>query len=829
MYIPMSNSNTSNVKITPMMQQFLDIKQQHPDCILLFRAGDFYETFYDDAKECAQILNITLTTRGGVPMAGVPFHSVNPYIKKLLEHNKKVAIVEQLENPKEAKGLIKRGVTQILTPGTLIEDEFMSTHNSSYICSISLPNSKTQHFGVVLLDISTGECIAKECKTFSDVKNILSSYSPNEILTSQHPLQHLIEKYCSLKNLFFSTLSIQRFHPLYAQEIIKKQFNNSHINEHTTTYDTITKKLNSLDKSKEALGAVLYYIKALKNQELHHIKDVEVLHSNLGVVLEELTLKNLDVIECSYSKDSSKTLLYGIDNTKTAMGKRELKKQIISPLTNQEELLKRFNHIELFSQKYSSYLLEFQKELSHIYDIERILTRIQSKSTHPKDIETLKYSLSHTMHIATLCETIGCDSFFNDTTTLSKIPSLIKYIDLAIIENAPTHLRDFGYIKSGFSKERDEVFELSQNSTQFLVDLEHQLRTNTQISNLKVKYNKIFGYYIEVAKSQEHKVPHTFQLKQTLVNANRYTTTELKEKEQLILGAKEKLVLLDSELFFGVVDEISNFITEIQYSISQIKTLDIALSGASLILYHNYTIPSFSTTHTSVIDARNPIVERFTSQFITNSYEFNEVDNCKIITGPNMAGKSTFLRQVALISLLGQCAIPVPATSATLKIYDSIFTRIGAHDELSENQSTFMVEMSESAHILLTATQNSLVIFDEIGRGTSTFDGMAIAQSIVEYIAKLKCDTLFATHYHKLNALENEYENICNYHVEVEETNDTITFLHNIKKGGVTNSYGIHVAKLANLPQSVIHRAQIVLEELESLEEKKNKNLKEFI
>lgn len=816
-----SNSNSeSNIKITPMMQQFLDIKDQYPDCVLLFRAGDFYETFYDDAKECSNILNITLTQRGGVPMAGVPFHSINPYIKKLLEHNKKVAIVEQLEDPKKAKGLVKRGVKQILTPGTLIEDEFMSDIQSSYLCSISLPNSKDQQFGVILIDISTGECIAKECKNFNEVKNILSGYKPNEVLTSEHPMQYIVEKYCDSKQIFFSTISLQRFHKLYTQEILKKHFQQE--------FETISNQLQDLQKCKEALGAMLYYIKALKHQELEHITNISVLNEKEQIVLEELTLRNLDVIECSYSKDKSKTLLGGIDFTKTPMGKRELKKRIISPLTDVNILNNRLNNIELFSEQFASYIKEFQEELSQIYDIERIITRIQSKSSNPKDIESLKNSILHITQIIEMFKDLGISQFFSKSNIYSTLMTIYNYIDTALIENAPTHTRDFGYIKSGFSNQRDEVFELSQNSTQYLIELEKQLKEQTQITTLKVKYNKIFGYYIEIPKAQEEKVPESFQLKQTLVNQNRYITPELKEKEQLILGAKEKLIQLDYELFNQIIEEISQYVIELKEVIFEIKEIDVALSGAYLTIYQNYTRPIFSEK-TTVIGGRNPIVERFTKQYVDNDYQFSNGDLCKIITGPNMAGKSTFLRQVALISLLGQIGYVVPATKAELKIYDSIFTRIGAHDELSQNQSTFMVEMSESAHILHNATKNSLVIFDEIGRGTSTFDGMALAQAIVEEIAQIGSNTLFATHYHQLNELENQIENICNYHVEVEEKDNEITFLHKIKKGGVDNSYGIHVAKLANIPQKVLERAQIVLNQLEEIEEKKMKNLKDFM
>ena len=813
------SSSNSKIKITPMMQQFLDIKAQHPDCILLFRAGDFYETFYDDAKEASQILNITLTQRGGVPMAGVPFHSINPYIKKLLEHNKKIAMCEQLEDPKQAKGLVKRGVKQILTPGTLIEDEFMQESTSSFICSISLPNSKQEKYGVILVDISTGECIAKECENFSIVKNLLSGYTPTEVLFSEHPMQRIVQQYCEIKHIFFSTISMQRFHNLYAKEIIKKHFNDES--------NSILNSLSNSPKAIEALGAVLYYVKALKHQELEHIEEITILNDSKEIVLEEVTLKNLDVIECSYSKDRKKTLLGGIDYTKTPMGKRELKKRIIAPMQDVKEINKRLDYIEIFAREYAHYIKEFQDELQSMYDIERIITRLQSKTSTPKDIETLGISLEHTSTIIELLDNLGIEIFFQTENTKSVIDLISEYIQSAIISNAPTHTRDNGYIKSGFSNERDEVFELSQNSTQYLTELEQQLKEKTQITTLKVKYNKIFGYYIEVPKAQESKITEEFILKQTLVNQNRYITPELKEKEQLILGAKEKLNVLDFELFNGIIEELQQYLPMCKYVISQLKEIDIALSGAYMQTYYNYTRPTFSDS-TKVIGGRNPIVERFTEHFVDNDYEFKNKDLCKVITGPNMAGKSTFLRQVALISLLAQIGYVVPAKEAQLKTYDSIFTRIGAHDELSQGQSTFMVEMSESAHILKSATKNSLVIFDEIGRGTSTYDGMALAQAIVEEIAHKKSHTLFATHYHELNELEIQIDEICNYHVEVEEKDNEITFLHKIVKGGVDNSYGIHVAKLAEVPQNVLQRAEEILMKLEE-KNKKKQGLKNFL
>ncbi|MFP4402318.1 MAG: DNA mismatch repair protein MutS [Candidatus Nanoarchaeia archaeon] len=796
---------TEGIRITPMMQQFLDIKQQHPDCILFFRAGDFYELFYEDAKECAQILNITLTKRGDVPMAGVPFHSVNPYIKKVLEANRKIAICEQLEDPKQAKGVVKRGVTQILTPGTIIEDEYLSNETANYIASISLPNSKQEGFGVILVDISTGECIAKECTQFSDVKALLQAYHITEVLYPEHPFQHIIQSYTATHSIYSSSITMQRFHKLFAQEIIKKQYPQS---------DFIS-KLQTLPKCIEALGAVLYYSKILKQQELNHIQNIYTHKSSQSMILESLTLNNLDIIKSQSSNSTNATLLGGIDYTKTPMGRRELRKQLISPLLSTELITKRHDAIEEILTNASHSLTSLQETLSNVSDIERILTRITTHIATPKDIVALCSSLQATTHIATKLEQSNIFSYFQ---TMNNIEEIISYINSALVEEPPSHLRDGGIIKRGFSNEKDELEEMAQNSSSYLVELEQELKQESGIQSLKIKYNKIFGYYIEIPKSQEHNVPQECILKQTLVNANRYTTPELKEKEQLILGAKEKLVIIEQELFHQIVLKLQEYSSQIRSVIESIKSLDIALSGAYLAMHRNYVRPTFTNEQTHVVDGRNPIVERFVTTYVSNSYSFEENDLCKIITGPNMAGKSTFLRQVALISILAQCGQYVPATSAQLKLYDGIFTRIGAHDELAENQSTFMVEMSESAHILNTATQNSLVIFDEIGRGTSTYDGMAIAQSIIEYIAQLKTHTLFATHYHELNSLEREFEHICNYHVEVDENNSTIEFLHKIKKGGMDKSYGVHVAKLAKMPQSVLKRAEEILHSLEKKE-----------
>lgn len=795
------------IRITPMMQQFLDIKEQHPDCILFFRAGDFYELFYDDAKICSEILNITLTKRGDVPMAGVPFHSVNPYIKKVLEANKKIAICEQLEDPKQAKGVVKRGVTQILTPGTIIEDEYFSTQSASYIACISLPNSKQESFGIVLLDVSTGECIGGEYKEFKELKNILQSHTPSEILYPEHPLSYIVSNYSKAYQIYSSSISIQRFHTLYTKEIIKKHFKDE------------DKLLNELEvkqlfKIQQALGAVLYYSKALKHQELEHIENLEILEHTSNVVLESLTLNNLDIINSS-SQNSKATLLHTIDFTKTPLGKREIKKRLISPLKSLNLIEERLEKVHFLDSKDPQTLIEIRDKLSSISDIERIYTRISSKIATPKDLKSLQISLEHTLEISYFLHSKFDPKvlpFFSQNT---QIEPIIELINSAIVEEPPSHIREAGYIKKRYSNERDELEQLSINSSQFLTQIETRLKEESQITNLKIKYNKIFGYYIEIPKSQEQKVTPEFILKQTLVNANRYTTSELKEKEQLILGAKEKLSILEQQLYEELLEKLQSSLPNLKYIISELKSLDVAQSSSYLAKYHNYIRPKFTNNNTAtVLEGRNPIIERFVSEYISNSYTFEEKDYCKIITGPNMAGKSTFLRQVALISILAQCGFYVPAKVANLKIYDSIFTRIGAHDNLSENESTFMVEMSESAHILHSSTKDSLIILDEIGRGTSTYDGMAIAQAIIEEIAKKNIHTLFATHYHELNGLEHNFEHICNYHIEVEEKNNEITFLHKIRKGGVDNSYGIHVAKLAKMPESVLHRAEEILESL---------------
>lgn len=839
---------SQNGKITPMMQQFLNIKQEYPDCILFFRAGDFYELFYDDAKECSKILNITLTKRGDVPMAGVPFHSVNPYIKKILEANRKIAICEQLEDPKQAKGVVKRGVTQIITPGTIIEDEYLSNTLSSYIASIALPNSKEDNFAVVLLDISTGECITKECRDFKEVKNIIHAYTPNEVLYPEHPLGYIVDNFTKAHSIYSSTISIQRFHTMYATEIIKKHFSTQNKeqyekqNKNQAEIQSSTNPLSPSDltqfgansnnnkanntpqilqelqqknhtKSIQALGAVLYYAKALKQLELNYIQDIQILNSQTQLVLESLTLKNLDIITNSSSKNSSATLLGGIDYTSTPFGKRELKKRIISPLTSVDEITKRLNLIELFATQPPQFITNLQKELSQIADIERIVTRISSQIATPKDLKALAYSLENAHLVEEELQVLQNHPYFTKQLQYLEIASMIHS---AIVDEPPSHIREYGFIQRGYSQERDELEEISNHSSNYLSEIEASLKQTSQIQTLKIKYNKIFGYFIEIPKSQEHKVPNECILKQTLVNVNRYTTPELKEKEQLILGAKEKLTIIEQELFQALILNLQEHLPTIKYVINEIKEIDVSVSGAYLSVFHNYIKPTFNESNSStIIKGRNPIVERFVDNFISNDSIFKKRDFCKVITGPNMAGKSTYLRQVALISILAQSGMFVPAQSAELKIYDAIFTRIGANDNLAENESTFMVEMSESAHILNTATKDSLVIFDEIGRGTSTYDGMALAQSIIEFIAKKQTHTLFATHYHELNELEKKFEHICNYRVEVEELDDTITFLHSIKKGGSDNSYGIHVAKLAKMPQDILRRADEILKNLE--------------
>jgi DNA mismatch repair protein MutS len=794
-------------KLTPMMKQFVDLKREYSDSILLFRAGDFYETFFEDAKIASKVLGITLTSRGGVIMAGVPYHSITPYIKKLVQNNYKVAICEQLEDPKQAKGVVKRGITRVITPGTIIEDDYLSSiQNNFLMCIYDSKNKKelNNRFGISIVDVSTGEFIITELSEIDELKSIIKKYQPNEIILNEESDKKIIN-FIKNQNIYYNFLSSIRFNEIYAKKILETQFK-----EENNLFIFQNKKLALISS-----GALLFYVNKLQKLNLEHIKKVENVNIKNYLVLDSISIRNLELFESFFSKDKEKTL-YGILNeTKTAFGARLLKKILINPLTDKEEINKRLDAIEEFNSKI------FERDrireiLDEFYDIERIASRISTLIATPKDLISLKNSLKKLPILKEYLSDFNSELFLQ-LKKFNEFKELVKLIESSINEDdAKSHTRDIGYIKKDFNPTLKELFDIAFNSKEFLAGLEENERLKTGIPTLKIKYNKVFGYFIEIPKAQSNKVPENYVPTQTLTNTQRYTTPELKEKENLILSSEEKIKELEKEIYNEILYELKKHVKELQEISKKIAWIDIFSTNSYLSQIYNYTRPKFNENKTEVYEGRNPIVERFTENYIPNDIYFDENEKIKIITGPNMSGKSTYLREVALITIIAQTGLFIPAKNAKLKIYDKVFTRIGAYDELASGQSTFMVEMSETANILNNATENSLVLLDEIGRGTSTYDGLAIAWAVIEYLYELNSDVVFATHYHYLNELEKYYSKIINYHVLVKEEGENIEFLRKIVKGGTDKSYGIYVAKIAGVPKKVIERAKEVQENIET-------------
>jgi len=815
-------------KITPMMKQFLELKQQYSDCILLFRAGDFYETFYDDAKTASKILNITLTKRGATPMAGVPFHSIKPYIKKLIENNLKVALCEQLEDPKKAKGLVKRGVTRIITPGTILEDEYLTSFENNYLMCIYNPKTKNEKYGIGLVDITTGEFLTTQTKDTDEIKTLIRKFSPNEIITNENNFSKKLKEFIKNQNIYYNFLSDIRFNINYAKEILKKQFSS----QNTLNQDSQSSSIISS-------GALLFYIYKLQKLDLSHINQIKYLQTNKSLILDSISLRNLEITETIFTKDKSKTLFGILNNTKTPLGARLLKTHLTNPLIDKKKIEERLDAIEELNELVIE-RGDIRNLLEEIFDIQRITSRITSEIASPKDLLSLKISLSKIPQIKLILNNFQT-KLLKEISIIDTLENIVELLEKAIVEDAPSHTRDIGYIKKNFNQELKELFDITYNSKDVIKEIEEEERIKIQIPTLKIKYNRVFGYYIDIPNSQTSKVPENYIPRQTLTNSKRYTIEKLKEKEELILGSEEKIKELEKQIYENIIQELKKYTLKFQDISEKIALLDVLTNNSLNSQILNYTRPKFSNDITNIIEGRNSIVEQFVQNYISNDTKFDEDEKIKIITGPNMSGKSTYLRQNALISIIAQSGNFIPATNATLKIYDRIFTRIGAHDELSEGQSTFMVEMSETANIINNSTSKSLVLLDEIGRGTSTYDGLAIAWAIVEKLNEIGADTIFATHYHQLNKLSDYFQTIKNYNVLVREENEKIEFIRKIVSGGTDKSYGIYVGKLAGIPQDVLNRAKEVQENIEEKEqiiiktdfkeslEKKNKKIKQKI
>lgn len=802
-------------KLTPMMRQYMDAKEKYPDTILFFRMGDFYEMFFDDAKTVAKLLGLTLTARGKgesrTPMCGVPHHAAENYINKLIKTGNRVAVCEQIEDPKLAKGIVKREVTQIITPGTAVSASLLDEGSNNYMAAI-MPqhnsNDENTVWGISFLDLSTGKFMLTEFSGQNLLINELLRLQPSEIIV---PANMDAEVLKLIKQLPTRAL-ITRFDELFF--------------DHDTAYSLLTAhfKVHSLDgfgcqgakRGISCAGAIVGYLKENKLEGLAHISSLSFYSSQDVMIIDEITRRNLAIED---TKTSDGSLISVLDCTRTSIGSRNLKDWVKNPLIKTEPINQRLEAVEQLIC--DPVLLEELKELlGQIKDIERILGRISCNFASARDLVALKNSFQIIPDLKKVLPDQSAELIEKVRNQLCELPELVEEIDRAIVDEPPAIVRDGGFIKQGYNPELDEILDLSHNGKRWLKNFQETEIGRTGIKSLKVQYNKVFGYYIEVTKSNLAQVPETYIRKQTLVNAERFITPELKDYETKILGAEEKRKELELYLFKQLLEKICVQTNLIHQTAQAIGVLDTLYSFALVSLKNNYTKPTVDhSDRLDIQDGRHPIIEKNLEegQFVPNNTDLDCTGKqIFIITGPNMAGKSTYIRQVALITLMAQIGIFVPATSAHIGAVDRIFTRIGAADDILKGRSTFLVEMNETALILNNATSKSLIILDEIGRGTSTFDGLSIAWAVVEHIhSSIKAKTLFATHYHELTELSSSLNGVVNYNISVKEWNDEIIFVRKIVPGGCDKSYGIHVAKLAGLPAQVIQRAFDVLNRLE--------------
>ena len=800
-----------------MMQQYFQIKEENKDSILFFRLGDFYEMFFDDAKLASKELELTLTGRDcgqeeRAPMCGVPFHSAESYIARLVSKGYKVAICEQTEDPKAAKGLVKRDIIRVITPGTVMESSMLDESENNYICSLYADKN---HVGIVFCDISTGQLFVSRFKSdhsFSQIKDQLTSYAPKELLIAgklkQNKVLHLFIKE-KLSGVFVSHPDDAVCGLLECSAILENHFNEENM-----------AKISELPEVVISLGVLMSYLKDTQKTGLERIDNIEFYDIDRYMKLDFNTRRNLELTRTMIAKEKKHSLLWVLDKTKTAMGKRLMKFWVEHPLMNIAAIVKRQNAVgELVND--TVIRLDLSANLSGIFDIERLMTKIVYGSANARELRSLCQAMTNLpMLKATLqpCKSKLLHELYRDIDPLDDMRALI---DEAIVEDPPFSVREGGLIKEGYSAPLDELRHDMTDSTSLLARIEAEQKEQTGIPKLKVGYNRVFGYYIEVTNSYKNLVPENYIRKQTLTNCERFITPELKELESRILGAKERSVAIEYELFNDVREQVALNLDRIERTAKAIAVLDVLVSLATVAVDNRYTRPD--VTQNAVIrlkDSRHPVVEalRGDGVFVPNDVLLDNIENrIAIITGPNMAGKSTYMRQVALIVLMAQMGGFVPASYAEIGMVDAIFTRVGASDDLASGQSTFMVEMNEVAAIVQNATSKSLLILDEIGRGTSTYDGMSIARAVLEYVAdkkKLGARALFATHYHELTVMEELLDGVKNYNIAVKKRGDEITFLRRIVPGGADESYGVEVAKLAGLPDSIIERAKEILAEL---------------
>lgn len=798
--------------ITPMMQQYLQIKEDYKDCIVFFRLGDFYEMFFEDAEVASKELELVLTGRDcgledRAPMCGIPYHASNSYVGKLISRGYKVAICEQVEDPALAKGIVKRDVIKVITPGTFNDSNFIDESKNNYIMSIFVEDIN-ERITISFADIATGEFYSTKVSSFDYVIDEISKFYPKEILIQQSFSEAVKNR---IINSISSSITIKNDNYFKDEYIhnIEAQFKNFE----TSNYD------NDILFS---INALLKYIIETQKLSLSNIEHVEVYNISETMSIDINTRRNLELTETLRDKSKKGSLLWVLDKTNTSMGSRLLRKWVEQPLLVKERIEERLSAVEELTNNLP--LKENLVEcLKSIYDIERITGKISAKSVNAKELISLKNSIGKIPNVKQILKEAESSYLRKIHSNLDELKDIFSLLESSILDNPSLGLKEGNIIKDGYNEEIDELKRAKTNGKQWIANLESREREVTGIKSLKVGYNKVFGYYIEISRANYDLIPEgRYIRKQTLANAERFITEELKNMEDKILGAEDKLINLEYNLFVHIRDLIEKQVSRMKLSAKLLSEIDCVVSLASVALDNNYVRPLINEkNYISITKGRHPVVEKVipTGSFISNdTYMDNSKNQMLIITGPNMAGKSTYMRQVALITLMGQIGSFVPAAKADLCVLDKIFTRIGASDDLSAGKSTFMVEMCEVANILKNATQNSLVLLDEVGRGTSTYDGLSIAWAVIEHICNnkaLKCKTLFATHYHELTDLESKIEGIKNYSVAVKEVNNSIVFLRKIIPGGADQSYGIEVAKLAGLPENLIKRAKEILETLE--------------
>jgi DNA mismatch repair protein MutS len=807
---------------TPLMEQYLAIKANYQDMILLYRMGDFYETFYKDAELISKILGIALTKRSHgkvahVPLAGFPYHALDAYLPKLIQAGHKVAICEQVEDPKLAKTVVKRKVIEVVTPGTAISDKILEQKKNNYLAAIHLEENIV---GISYCDISTGEFYLSEITT-EDLIDYLQEINPKEILIQNNWFEKFKKLFDQKVSGILTKLDDWLFTYNYAYEILISHFQVPNL-----------KGFGAEDFSAGiiAAGAILHYSKDNYQNELSHIGKLSVFSANDYMILDATTRRNLEITSSILGTGAHGTLLSVLDHTLTPMGSRLLKQIITQPLIKLQNITDRLNRVDVFVND-DKLRGDLQENLENIGDIERLLARISTGRASPRDLIAIKNALQYIQPIKELLINRNNSHLQYFSKNLENVESIIDLVENSIKENPPLTLTEGNIIKEGYNKELDELYKISSEGKKWIIDLQNQERQKTRISTLKIGFNKVFGYYIEITKTHAHKVPDYFIRKQTLVNSERYITPELKEYEEKILHAEEKMAQMEYELFREIREEIAKQGQLIQKNARIIAELDCVTNFAHIAVLNNYIKPEIDDGDSiEVINGRHPVVENLLAldqPFIANDTQINNHDTqIMVITGPNMSGKSTYLRQVGLIILMAQIGSFIPAERAKIGVVDRIFTRVGASDNLAFGESTFMVEMLEAANILNNASPKSLVLLDEIGRGTSTFDGLSIAWAVTEYIHNNKniaAKTLFATHYHELTELAMIYPKIKNYKVSVQEYGDKVVFLRKIEPGGMDNSYGIYVAQMAGLPREVVERAKEVLYNLEANELSPNK------